>query len=78
MERCHGKTKAGERCKRSVPEGEMYCSLHADQAASESTGERDGSLDAEDLGLVETAFVLAAAGLIIAVGLVLRRSFRLL
>ena len=78
MDRCHGKTKAGERCKRSVPEGESYCSLHADQAREEPTAERDDSLKAEDLGLVETVFVLAAAGLIISVGLVLRRTFRLL
>lgn len=27
---CHGTTKSGERCKRSVSEGSFYCSSHAE------------------------------------------------
>lgn len=30
--RCSGTTQAGERCKRSVPEGQTHCVDHADQA----------------------------------------------
>ena len=65
-------------CKRTVAEDEGYCSLHADQAADAPTAEEMGSANPDDLGVVETLFVLAAAGLIISVGLVLRRTFRLL
>ncbi|NNL30794.1 MAG: hypothetical protein HKO77_07210 [Gemmatimonadetes bacterium] len=32
MARCEGTTKAGSRCKRTAPEGERYCSMHAEQA----------------------------------------------
>jgi len=77
VERCHGRTKAGERCKRTVPEGEEYCSLHGEQADAE-TGAGHASGDPEETGVLDTIFVLAAAGVIITVGLVLRRTFRLL
>ena len=77
MDQCQGKTKAGERCKRTAADGEEYCSMHADQAAHASAAEETESANPDDLGLVETLFVLAAAGLIISVGLVLRRTFRL-
>lgn len=34
MERCQGKTKSGDRCKRSATAGSLYCSTHADQATA--------------------------------------------
>ena len=79
MDRCHGTTKAGTRCKHSIPDGQEYCSAHADQApgGADSTVSADSD-SAEDTGLLDTLFVLAAAGAIIAVGLIFRRSFRLL
>jgi hypothetical protein len=36
MERCHGTTKSGDRCKRSATAGSLYCSTHADQATASS------------------------------------------
>lgn len=38
MARCSGITKSGTRCKRTAPEGEAYCALHADQATGASGG----------------------------------------
>jgi len=74
VDRCHGKTKAGERCKRSVPDGDEYCSVHAAQAAAAP----DSATASDETGLLDTLFVLAAAGAILSVGLILRRTFRLL
>lgn len=39
MARCEGITKSGTRCKRTAPEGEAYCSIHADQAAASGAGQ---------------------------------------
>lgn len=77
MDRCHGKTKSGERCKRTAAEGEEFCSIHADQAGA-AAGATHAPGDPEETGVLDTIFVLAAAGVIITVGLVLRRTFRLL
>ncbi len=75
MERCHGTTKAGERCKRSAPEGEMYCGLHAGQAAEEPDVEATPELD-EERGLLDAIVVVAAAGIALAAALAFRRVFR--
>ena len=74
MDRCHGKTKAGDRCRRSVPDGQTFCSAHADQESESG----DSPIGPDDTGGLDTLLVLAAAGVILAVGLVLRRTFRLL
>lgn len=78
MERCHGKTKAGERCKRAAPEGSLYCGLHAEQ----STGAPDEPVvsaeSADERGLFETFVVVAAAGLALGAILTFRRVFRLI
>ena len=70
MERCHGKTKAGERCKRSASEGSRYCSTHADQAtdyvepdAPEATAAGQEERDSLDALLV--AAVLGAAVVVV-------------
>ena len=75
MERCHGTTKAGERCKRSAPDGELYCGMHAGQAADEpDAGEAVESED--ERGLFDTIIVVAAAGIALAAALAFRRVFR--
>lgn len=50
MARCEGTTKAGTRCKRTAPEGERYCSIHADQARTRESSEQDGSSAQQDRG----------------------------
>ena len=39
MAQCEGTTKAGARCKRTAPEGERFCSIHAGQEQSRTRGE---------------------------------------
>ena len=75
MERCHGTTKAGERCKRSAPEDARYCGMHADQATGEP--EEPAFEEAfDERGLLDTLVVLAAAGIAVGAALVFRRIFR--
>ena len=77
MDRCHGKTKSGTRCKRSVPEGSHFCATHASQTQglgdADATGETSQERDSLD-----TLIVLAAAGAVLYVVLTLRRFFRFL
>lgn len=76
MERCHGTTKSGERCKRSAPEDSLYCGLHAGQA-TEEPGEGDAPFESEDEhGLLDTMVVVAAAGIALVAALAFRRVFR--
>ena len=79
MEQCHGKTKAGERCKRSASADSLYCSTHAGQAgdsapepeapeaATDGCGERDP---------VETFVAAAVLGVAIVLVLKVGRLFR--
>lgn len=89
MERCHGTTKSGQRCKRSAPEGSLYCGLHADQApdgpdAARASAEEAGAGEATGTGageherdLLDAVFVVAAAGLALVAALAFRRIFRI-
>jgi len=88
MERCHGTTKAGERCKRSAREGSRYCSSHAGQEkreakASESAGAaRPEAVDeveirSEERDDVEALLLAAAVGVAVVVVVAVGRLFRL-
>lgn len=77
MARCHGSTKAGERCKRSVPDGTMYCAAHADQAEPKP-GLEPESPRSEDRGPLDTVVALAAAAVVVMAVLTVRRFFRFL
>ncbi len=80
MDQCHGKTKAGNRCKRSASDGSLYCSAHAGQA-------RDGAPEPEapeaavdasaERDPVETLVVAAVLGVAIIVVMKIGRLFRL-
>jgi hypothetical protein len=80
VEQCHGKTKAGDRCKRSASDGSLFCSAHAGQAG-------DGAAEPEapevvdgkcgDRDAVETFVVAAALGVALIVVLKVGRLFRL-
>ena len=76
MERCHGKTRSGDRCKRSAPEGSLYCGMHADQESADA--QDSASLDDELLerGFFDTLVVVAAAGIALGAALAFRRIFR--
>ena len=80
MEQCHGKTKAGDRCKRSASDGSLYCSAHAGQAG-ESAPEPEAPevVDGKcgDRDAVETFVVAAALGVALIVVLKVGRLFRL-
>lgn len=48
MGRCHGKTKSGTRCKRSVREGSRFCASHASQ--TQGLGDTDAPGDTRQAG----------------------------
>ena len=77
MDTCHGKTKSGTRCKRSVREGSRFCATHADQSQGPGDAESTGETSQEREPL-ETLIVLAAAGAVLYGILALRRVFRFL
>lgn len=92
MERCHGTTKAGERCKRSAREGSRTCSSHADQeerTAKESAKAKETTSAAgpdviEEVEVragerddVETLLLAAALGVAVVVVVAVGRLFRL-
>lgn len=72
MERCHGRTKSGARCKRTVPEGSRYCASHADQAPQ--SGPAAAPREQPPSDPVDTLILLAAAGVVLCVALTLRRA----
>ncbi|MFC1531705.1 hypothetical protein ACFL5T_05620 [Gemmatimonadota bacterium] len=77
MDTCHGRTKSGTRCKRSIREGSRFCSTHADQ--SQEAGDVDSKgRTSQEREPVETLIVLAAAGAVLYLALALRRVFRFL
>ena len=72
MDRCHGKTKSGTRCKRSVPEGSRFCVTHASQ--DQGLGDADAPSDTtQELDSADTLIILAVAGAVLYVALTLRR-----
>ena len=74
MDRCHGKTKSGNRCKRSVPKGSRFCASHASQA--EGLGDADAPGDtSQELDSADILIILAVAGAVLYVVLTLRRFF---
>lgn len=77
MDTCHGKTKSGTRCRRSIREGSHFCSTHADQSQGPGDAGSTGETSQEREPL-EALIVLAAAGAVLYVVLALRRVFRFL
>ena len=85
-----GRTKAGNRCKRSASAGSLYCSTHADQARSDKTGAgrsgtRTPEADApeilvgtpEERGALDTLIVAAALGAAVVVVFAFGKLLRL-
>jgi hypothetical protein len=72
MDRCHGKTKSGARCKRSARKGSRFCATHASQSQgpgdADATGETSQQQDSLD-----TLIILAVAGAVLYTLLTLRR-----
>lgn len=69
MGQCRGTTKQGARCKRQVPDGVEFCTIHEDQAAAGESRGRDtsasGNAAETEIDLTETAKMvlgLVAAG----------------
>jgi hypothetical protein len=77
VDRCHGKTKSGTRCKRSVREGSRFCATHAGQPQGLGDANSPGETSQEREPL-ETLIVLAAAGAVLFAVLTVRRFFRFL
>ena len=79
MEQCHGKTKAGERCKRSASDGSLYCSAHegqADDSAPEPEAPEAAADAACDRDAVEALVAAAVLGVALVVVLKVGRLFR--
>ncbi len=84
MERCQGKTKAGDRCKRSATAGSLYCSTHADQAPAAGRRTKSPEPDAPERAsghtdcensldvLIAAAVLGVAAVVVISVGRLFR------
>ena len=85
MDQCQGKTKAGNRCKRSASAGSPYCSTHAGQARGSKPGTETPEPDAPEIRRgtpterdpVETLVVAAVLGVAIIVVMKIGRLFRL-
>jgi hypothetical protein len=74
VDRCHGKTKSGARCKRSVPEGSRFCASHAGQSQGLGIADAAGE-GSQEQELLDTLIILVAAGAALYVVLTLRRFF---
>ncbi len=75
MSQCYGKTKVGDRCKRSTREGSRFCAIHADQALdSGASGLPAGRSGRQP---VDAIAAVAAASLVLVAVLAVRRLFRL-
>ena len=85
MDQCQGRTKAGNRCKRSASAGSLYCSTHADQARGRKPGTETPEPDApevligtpEERGTLDTLIVAAALGAAVVVVVAFGKLFRL-
>ena len=81
MPTCQGKTKSGNRCKRSVAEGASFCSAHVDQAVPDTGGETAADDCCESLfdrDPIDALLAVAVGGVLIGAALVFRRVFRVL
>jgi hypothetical protein len=76
MERCHGKTKSGDRCKRSAREGAQFCSMHAEQAEDTPEAGGPGGGAARGRDLFDVAIGLAVVGFALGGAFAFRRLFR--
>jgi len=76
MERCHGNTKAGERCKRSAREGAQFCSIHEGQAEEAPETGATGGRTARHRDPFDLAIGLALVGFALGGAFVFRRLFR--
>ena len=83
MTRCHGNTKSGSRCKRTIAEDERYCSLHAGQATDEpeESGEpQESEACCEslcDTDSLDALLALAVGGALIVAAIAFRRVIRI-
>jgi hypothetical protein len=74
----HGRTKSGDRCKRSAREGSSCCAIHAAQAEA-TPGEADATdQPSEERGTLDTLVLVAATGVVVVALLTVRRFFRIL
>ncbi len=72
MDRCHGKTKSGTRCRRAAREGSRFCATHANQEQGPEGA--DGPTEtSQELDTLDTLIVLAVAGAVLYAALTLRR-----
>ncbi len=83
MERCHGKTRAGARCKRTASAGSDFCAIHADQAKGAAgsagpSGNGESAAAAEGRDPLDTIIAATALGVVVFAALTLRRLFRFL
>jgi hypothetical protein len=77
VDRCHGKTKSGTRCKRSVRKGSRFCVTHASQSQGLGDADAPGETSQEQDSL-DTLIILAVAGAVLYALLTLRRFTRFL
>ncbi len=80
MTRCHGNTKSGSRCKRTIAEDERYCSLHAGQATDEPEESAESEVCCEsicDTDPLDALMALAVGGAILVTALLFRRVIRI-
>ena len=61
MDRCHGRTKSGARCKRSARKGSRFCATHASQSQVMEDAGVPGEKSQEQDSL-DTLIILAVAG----------------
>ncbi len=72
MDRCHGKTKSGARCKRPASEGSRFCATHAGQAQGPEAADAPAK-PSQELDSLDSLILLAAAGAVLIGALALRR-----
>ena len=80
MPTCHGNTKSGSRCKRSIVEGQRFCSTHADQASDEPEAAEAAESCCESIfesDQLDALLALAVGGLVIVTALVFRRVIKI-
>jgi hypothetical protein len=72
VDRCHGKTKSGTRCKRTARKGSRFCATHASQSQGPGDAADPGETSQERDSL-DTLIILAVAGGVLYALLTLRR-----
>ncbi len=75
MERCHGKTKSGPRCRRSARAGSRFCSTHAGQAEGTLRDADSPGETFQNRHPLNTLIGLAAVGAVVCAVLTFRRLF---